>query len=147
MRALVQRVSEAYVTVNGATVGRIGRGLLVFLGVGSSDTRANADYLSRKIANLRVFPGDDGKMDRSILDVGGSLLIVSQFTLYGDTRKGNRPSYTAAARPEIAKDLYNFFCESCRAAGLTVETGLFQEHMEVSLVNDGPVTLLLHSEP
>lgn len=155
MRALIQRVSEAQVTVDGSVVGRIGPGLLVFVGIAKGDTQAQATQLGRKVINCRVFPDDDPsngdeaskkKMDRSVLDLGLSLLIVSQFTLYGDTRKGNRPSYSDAARPDVAKELYDFFCEFCRSSGLTVQTGVFQAHMEVTLINDGPVTLMFHSE-
>jgi D-tyrosyl-tRNA(Tyr) deacylase len=147
MRALVQRVSQAKVVVDGVTSGEIGAGLLVFVGVGRQDGEDQAIYLSRKIANLRIFPNDEGKMDRSVMDIAGEVLIVSQFTLYGDTRKGNRPSYAEAASPEHARKLYEFFTEACRNIGLSAKTGVFQAHMEVSLLNDGPVTLLLHSEP
>jgi D-tyrosyl-tRNA(Tyr) deacylase len=145
MRAVIQRVSEAKVSVGGTTVGEIGPGLLVFLGVGNRDTETQASQLARKILNLRIFPGNDGRINRSVLDTGGSLLIVSQFTLYGDTRKGNRPSYSDAAPLETAKPLYDFFVETCRGLGINVQAGIFQAHMQVSLTNDGPVTLLFDS--
>jgi len=145
MRAVVQRVSRAKVTVNGWTAGEIGMGLLVLLGVGSDDTDADAIYLAEKISGLRVFEDADGKMNRSVLDVGGSVLAVSQFTLYGDVRRGKRPSFDAAAPREPARQLYEFFVERIRAAGLRCETGRFQEMMQVELVNEGPVTILLDS--
>src|SRR5580698_371010 len=145
MRAVVQRVSRAQVTVNGEIAGEIGEGLLVLLGVGRDDTKADATYLAEKIAGLRVFEDAQGKMNRSVLDAGGSVLVVSQFTLYGDVRKGKRPSFDAAAAPEKARQLYQFFVEQVRAAGLRCETGRFQETMTVELVNEGPVTILLDS--
>jgi D-aminoacyl-tRNA deacylase len=145
MRAVVQRVSRAQVTVNGEVSGEIGLGLLVLLGVGRDDTEADAIYLSEKICGLRVFEDAQGKMNRSVLDVGGSVLAVSQFTLYGDVRRGKRPSFDAAAPPEKARQLYEFFVEQIRASGLRCETGRFQEMMKVELVNEGPVTILLDS--
>jgi D-tyrosyl-tRNA(Tyr) deacylase len=145
MRAVVQRVSRAKVTVNEWTSGEIGHGLLVLLGVGHEDTEADASYLAEKIAGLRIFEDDDGKMNRSVGDVGGSVLVVSQFTLYGDVRRGKRPSFDAAAPPEQARRLYEFFVERVQAAGLRCETGRFQEMMQVELVNEGPVTILLDS--
>jgi len=145
MRAVVQRVSRAQVTVNGEITGQIGLGLLVLLGIGRDDTEADAIYLSEKIAGLRVFEDPEGKMNRSVQDVGGSVLAVSQFTLYGDVRRGKRPSFDAAAPPEKARLLYEFFVEQIRAAGLRCETGRFQEMMQVELVNEGPVTILLDS--
>jgi D-tyrosyl-tRNA(Tyr) deacylase len=145
MRAVVQRVSFAQVTVNEEIAGQIGLGLLVLLGVGRDDTEADATYLAGKIAGLRVFEDDQGKMNRSVLDVGGSVLAVSQFTLYGDARKGKRPSFDAAAPPEKARQLYEFFVEQIRAAGLRCQTGRFQETMKVELANEGPVTILLDS--
>ena len=145
MRAVVQRVSRAKVTVNEATIGEIGLGLLVLLGVGHSDTEADATYLVEKIAGLRVFEDQDGKMNRSVQDVGGSVLAVSQFTLYGDVRRGKRPSFEAAAPPEHARQLYDFFVGRIQALGLRCETGRFQEMMRVELVNEGPVTILLDS--
>ena len=145
MRAVVQRVSRARVTVNGETTGEIGLGLLVLLGVGSGDTRAAADYLVEKTIGLRIFEDAGGKMNLSVAEVGGALLVVSQFTLYGDARRGRRPSFDAAALPEQARELYEYFVEKVRAAGLRAETGRFQEMMQVELVNEGPVTILLDS--
>jgi D-tyrosyl-tRNA(Tyr) deacylase len=145
MRAVVQRVSRAQVTVNGEITGQIGLGLLVLLGVGRDDTEEDAIYLSEKVAGLRVFEDAGGKMNRSVQEVGGSVLAVSQFTLCGDVRRGKRPSFDAAARPEKARQLYEFFVEQIRAAGLRCETGRFQEVMKVELVNEGPVTILLDS--
>ena len=145
MRAVVQRVSRAKVSVGGETTGEIGRGLLVLLGVGHEDIEADAAYLAEKITGLRIFEDSDGKMNRSVQDVGGSVLAVSQFTLYGDVRRGKRPSFDAAAPPEQARRLYELFVDRIRAAGLRCETGRFQEMMQVELVNDGPVTILLDS--
>jgi D-aminoacyl-tRNA deacylase len=145
MRAVVQRVSRAEVTVNGEIAGEIGEGLLVLLGVGRDDTEADATYLAEKIVGLRVFEDGEGKMNRSVQDVGGSVLAVSQFTLYGDVRRGKRPSFDGAAPPEKARQLYEFFVGQIRAAGLSCETGRFQEMMKVELVNKGPVTILLDS--
>ena len=145
MRAVVQRVSRAKVTVNEQISGEIGLGLLVLLGVGQEDTEADATYLSEKIAGLRIFEDEHGKMNRSVQDVGGSVLAVSQFTLYGDVRRGKRPSFDAAAPPDHARRLYEFFVERIRAAGVRCETGRFQEMMQVELVNEGPVTILLDS--
>jgi D-aminoacyl-tRNA deacylase len=146
MRTVVQRVSRAKVTVNGEVTGEIGPGLLVLLGVGVEDTEADASSLAEKVCGLRIFEDDQGKMNRSVADVGGSVLAVSQFTLYGDVRRGKRPSFDAAARPEKARQLYEFFVERVRAAGLRCGTGRFQEMMQVELVNEGPVTILLDSE-
>jgi len=146
MRAVVQRVSRAKVTVAGEITGDIGQGLLVLLGVGHEDTEAGAEYLADKIVGLRIFEDDAGKMNRSLAEVGGAVLAVSQFTLYGDVRKGKRPSFDDVARPEIARTLYERFVSRVRASGLRCETGRFQEMMEVELVNDGPVTILLDSE-
>ncbi len=145
MRAVVQRVSRAKVTVNEQISGEIGLGLLVLLGVGQEDTEADATYLSEKIAGLRIFEDEHGKMNRSVQDVGGSVLAVSQFTLYGDVRRGKRPSFDAAAPPDHARRLYEFFVERIRAVGLRCKTGRFQEMMQVELVNEGPVTILLDS--
>lgn len=145
MRAVVQRVSRAKVTVNEWTSGEIGMGLLVLLGVGHEDTEADATYLAEKIAGLRIFEDHDGKMNRSVQDIGGSVLAVSQFTLYGDVRRGKRPSFDGAAPPEHARRLYEFFVGCIQAAGLRCETGRFQEMMQVELVNEGPVTILLDS--
>jgi len=145
MRAVVQRVSRAQVAVSGEIAGQIGLGLLVLLGVERDDTQADAIYLAEKIAGLRIFDDDQGKMNRSLQDVGGSVLAVSQFTLYGDVRRGKRPSFDAAAPPEKARQLYEFFVEQIRAAGLRCATGRFQEMMKVELVNEGPLTILLDS--
>ena len=150
MRAVVQRVSRAKVTINdrinnGWTSGEIGLGLLVLLGVGHEDSETDATYLAEKIAGLRIFEDVDGKMNRSVQDLGGSVLVVSQFTLYGDVRRGKRPSFDAAAPPEHARRLYEFFVERIRASGLRCETGRFQEMMQIELVNEGPVTILLDS--
>ena len=145
MRAVVQRVSRARVNVNQQVTGEIALGLLVLLGVGREDAEADAVYLAEKISGLRIFEDVDGKMNRSLLDVGGSVLAVSQFTLYGDVRRGKRPSFDAAAPPDQARRLYEFFVERIRAAGLRCETGRFQEMMQVELVNEGPVTILLDS--
>ena len=145
MRAVVQRVSRARVTVNGETTGEIGLGLLVLLGVGAGDTRADADYLVEKTIGLRIFEDAGGKMNLSVAEVGGALLVVSQFTLYGDARRGKRPSFDGAAPPEQARELYEYFVEKVRASGVRLETGRFQETMQVELVNEGPVTILLDS--
>lgn len=145
MRAVVQRVSRAKVTVNDETTGEIGLGLLVLLGVGMGDAQADADYLVEKIMGLRIFDDADGKMNLSVTDTGGDLLVVSQFTLYGDVRRGKRPSFDAAAPPQQARELYEYFVERIRSAGLRCETGRFQETMKVDLVNEGPVTILLDS--
>ena len=143
MRAVIQRVAQAQVNVGDEIVGRIGPGLCVFLGVGKGDTETNAAALADKIKNLRIFEDAQGKMNLSIGDCGGELLIVSQFTLYGDCRKGNRPSFTDAAGPAHAEKLYEHFCERLRSGGLPVANGQFQAHMQVTLVNDGPVTFVL----
>lgn len=145
MRAVVQRVSHASVTVEGRVVGEIGPGLLVLLGVSIRDAEADAGYLADKVAGLRIFEDADGKMNRSVLDVGGAVLVVSQFTLFGDVRRGKRPSFDEAARPEHARELWEFFVAQIRQRGLCCETGQFQAKMSVSLVNDGPVTILLDS--
>jgi len=145
MRAVVERVSRAKVTVNGWISGEIGMGLLVLLGVGQEDTDTDANYLAEKIVGLRIFEDHDGKMNRSVQEVGGSVLAVSQFTLYGDVRRGKRPSFDAAAPPEHARRLYELFVERIGEAGLRCETGRFQEMMQVELVNEGPVTILLDS--
>jgi D-tyrosyl-tRNA(Tyr) deacylase len=143
VRAVIQTVAQARVTVGETLVGEIGPGLCIFLGVGKDDTDTNATALADKIKSLRIFEDAQGKMNRSILDRRGELLIVSQFTLYGDCRKGNRPSFTDAATPAEAERLYQFFSARLRAAGLRVANGQFQAHMEVALVNDGPVTFVL----
>lgn len=146
MRAVVQRVEKARVTVEGRVVGEIGGGLLVLLGVSKSDRETDADHLVEKITGLRIFEDEQGKMNRSVAEVSGSILIVSQFTLYGDVRRGKRPSFDEAARPEEARRLYEYAVKKIRDAGLRCETGEFQAMMKVSLVNDGPVTILLDSE-
>jgi D-tyrosyl-tRNA(Tyr) deacylase len=143
MRLLLQRVSEASVTVDGNTVGSIRTGLLILAGMSRADTQSEVDYLSDKVLGLRIFPDDAGKMNRNIVDAGGSLLIVSQFTLYGDCRKGRRPSFDEAAAPEQAQALYNYLVEKLRAGPVPVQTGIFQAMMEVHLVNQGPVTILM----
>ncbi len=145
MRAVLQRVTQARVEVDGAVTGEIGPGLLVLLGAAKSDTSADADFLAEKIANLRIFADQAGKMNRSVLDAGGALLVVSQFTLYGDSRKGRRPSFDLAAPAEQARALYEHFLTAARRTGLQVETGVFQADMAVSLTNDGPVTLIVES--
>jgi D-tyrosyl-tRNA(Tyr) deacylase len=146
MRAVVQRVDRASVKVDDEITGEIDRGLLVLLGVAQDDAESDADYLAEKIAGLRIFEDDAGKMNLSVMDIAGAVLAVSQFTLYGDVRRGKRPSFDAAARPERARELYEYFVNRIRAAGLRCETGRFQAMMEVSLVNSGPVTILVDSK-
>ena len=146
MRAVVQRVSRARVTIEGKVTGEIGPGLVVLLGVGREDNSAAASYLADKVTNLRIFEDDQGKMNRSLLETGGSALVVSQFTLYGDARGQRRPSFLRAAPPEQANALYNEFVEALRGQGVKVETGVFQAMMSVELVNEGPVTILMDSE-
>jgi len=146
MRAVVQRVSRASVKVNGEFIGQISEGLLVLLGVAQEDVESDADYLAAKIAGLRIFEDREGKMNRSVAEIGGAVLAVSQFTLFGDVRRGKRPSFDAAARPQRAQALYDHFVARLRALGLPCETGRFQEMMEVELVNQGPVTILLDSK-
>ena len=143
MRAILQRVQQASVDVEGARVGEIGAGLLVLLGVTKTDTSNEVSYMVEKILNLRIFSDEAGKMNRSVLDTGGSLLVVSQFTLYGDTRKGRRPSFDQAAPAEQARAFYEEFVATARLSGIRVETGIFQAHMQVALINDGPVTLIV----
>lgn len=145
MRAVVQRVSRASVTVSGEVVGKIGRGFLVLLGVAADDSAEDATYLASKVAGLRVFEDAEGKMNLGLAEVGGKMLVVSQFTLLGDCRKGKRPSFIQAARPEEADALYRTFVAAVAGQGIAVETGRFQTHMDVELVNDGPVTLLVDS--
>lgn len=145
MRAVIQRVTTASVEVSGAVVGEIATGLLVLLGIARDDTNTDADYLAEKSVNLRIFDDDDGKMNRSLLETGFAMLVVSQFTLYGDVRRGRRPSYSNAAEPEKANELYEYFVERVRSLGVKVETGVFQATMKVSLTNDGPVTVLSDS--
>jgi D-tyrosyl-tRNA(Tyr) deacylase len=146
MRAVVQRVKRASVRVGGRTVGEIGKGLLVFLGVGHGDSEKEGDFLANKIAHLRIFGDEQGLMNRSVIELEGEALVVSQFTLWGDCQKGRRPSFTRAAPPEKARPLYEDFIQHLREKGLKVSTGEFQEVMEVDLVNDGPVTMLLDTE-
>jgi D-tyrosyl-tRNA(Tyr) deacylase len=145
MRAVVQRVSRASVRVDGEVTGAISRGLLVLVGVGRDDTEKDAEYLLDKVLGLRIFPDADGKMNRSVEESGGGLLVISQFTLFGDVRRGRRPSFDAAAGPVEAKALYEYFVQSARRRGLETGAGVFQAHMDVELVNDGPVTILLDS--
>lgn len=147
MRAVVQRVAAATVVVDGETVGEIGAGLCVLLGVADTDDEAAADRLAGRIARLRVFENDHGKFDRSLLDTGGAALVVSQFTLIADTAKGNRPSFSHAAQPELAEQLYWRFCAALRELGVPVQTGVFGARMAIELVNDGPVTIVLDLEP
>jgi D-tyrosyl-tRNA(Tyr) deacylase len=145
LRAVVQRVSSAEVRVEGRSVGRIGPGLLVLLGVGQGDAETDADYLADKVVNLRVFPDDAGQMNRSLAETGGAALVVSQFTLYGDVRRGRRPGFSDAAPPELAERLYARFVARVREAGVPTEQGVFRAMMDVELINQGPVTLLLDS--
>lgn len=147
MRALVQRVSSARVTVEGRVSGEIGRGLLVLLGAAAGDGAAEADHLARKVAVLRVFADDEGKMNRDVREAGGGVLAVPQFTLYGDARRGRRPDFVRAARPEFAEPLFERFCATLASEGVPVARGVFRAHMEVALVNDGPVTLMLEADP
>ena len=146
MRAVVQRVTEARVEVDGQVTGAIGPGLLVLLGIAKSDTRADAQYLADKILGLRIFADQAGKMNLDVVEAGGSVLIVSQFTLYGDVRKGRRPGFDRAAEPEMARRLYEYYVEAVRSRNVPVQTGVFQARMSVQLINDGPVTILLDSE-
>ena len=145
MRAVIQRVKSASVTVEGKVVSEIHKGLLIFLGVAQEDTPADVDYMASKIANLRIFEDDEGRMNLSILDIGGEALVVSQFTLYGDCRKGRRPSFIHAARPEKADPLYQAFMDEISQLGVPVKAGIFQVMMDVELINDGPVTMMLDS--
>jgi D-tyrosyl-tRNA(Tyr) deacylase len=146
LRFVIQRVTRASVTVDGTIEARIEKGLLVLVGIASGDGRAQADYVADKLVNLRIFNDNEGKMNRSAIDTGASILLVSQFTLYGDCRKGRRPSFDAAAPPAIARDLYEYVVKTVRDKGLPTQSGVFQAHMEVELVNDGPVTLILESQ-
>ena len=143
MKLVVQRVKNAKVEVEGKTVGSINQGFLVLLGVTHTDTKAEADYLVKKLCNLRIFEDDNGKMNLGLKDVGGELLIVSQFTLYADCSQGNRPSFINAAKPDVANELYEYFCEKCKEQNIKVEKGIFGAVMKVSLLNDGPVTIIL----
>ena len=145
MRVVLQRVKEAHVDVAGSTVGSIAAGLVILLGVTTADRQEDADYLTEKIVNLRIFPDDAHRMNRSLLDVGGALLVVSQFTLYGDCQKGRRPSFDQAAPSEQARGLYEYFVQTLRSRNIMVQTGVFQAEMEIHLINDGPVTFVLDS--
>jgi len=145
MRAVIQRVTEAKVEVDGKIIGQVGRGLLVYLGVGKEDTEADAQFMAEKLANLRIFSDEAGKMNRSVIDIGGGVLLVSQFTLYGDCRKGRRPGFDAAGEPSIAERLYEKVGELIAAEDIPVEKGSFGAHMHVTSINDGPVTFLLDS--
>ena len=146
MRAVIQRVKSSSVTVNKKQISQIGPGLLVLLGVSRADESSDAEYLSDKVANLRIFEDSDGKMNRSLIDIGGEILVVSQFTLYGDCSKGRRPSFINAAPPEKAERLYEYFSEQMRKKGIPVQNGQFKAMMDVSLINDGPVTLIVESK-
>jgi D-aminoacyl-tRNA deacylase len=146
MRIVLQRVSRAHVEVAGETVGSIASGLVILLGVTHTDAREDADYLASKVIHLRIFPDDEGRMNRSLLDAGGALLVVSQFTLYGDCRKGRRPGFDQAAAPEHARGLYEYFVQRLQSSSVKVATGVFQADMEIHLVNDGPVTFVLDSK-
>ena len=146
MRAVVQRVDYANVKVKGKVVGEIDKGLLVFLGVGDSDNNSDLEYMVDKILGLRIFEDDLGKMNLSLKDINGEILVVSQFTLYGDVRRGKRPSFTSSAKPELAERLYEDFIEKCKEEGLKVETGIFGAHMDVEIKNNGPVTILIDSK-
>lgn len=143
MKLVIQRVKEANVKVDGNVVGNIEKGFLVLVGITHTDTKEKADYLAKKLCNLRVFEDDNGKMNLDIKAVSGKLLIVSQFTLYADCEHGNRPSFTEAGRPDMAEPLYEYFCQKCEEAGITVEKGIFGADMKVSLLNDGPVTIIM----
>ena len=146
MRGVVQRVKQADVSVDGNTVGSIGRGILLLLGVGVDDDESDADFVANKVVNLRIFEDQNGKMNRSLLDIDGDLLVVSQFTLLGDSRKGMRPSFIRAAKPDLADELYEYFVKKVAESIARVETGQFRAMMDVGLVNDGPVTILLDSK-
>ncbi len=143
MKIVVQRVKEAKVEVNNEIVGKIEKGFLVLIGITHTDTKENADYLVKKLCNLRVFSDDEGKMNKALKDIGGKLLLISQFTLYSNCLQGNRPSFIEAARPELANELYEYFCEECRKKDIEVEKGIFGADMQVTLLNDGPVTIII----
>ncbi|MBO6232904.1 MAG: D-tyrosyl-tRNA(Tyr) deacylase [Clostridia bacterium] len=143
MRVLIQRVKNASVTVEGKEISKINKGFLVFVGITHTDTEKEADYLVKKVTNLRVFEDENGKMNLSLKDVDGKLLVVSQFTLYGNCENGNRPSFTEAAKPDIANPLYEYFCSKCEQTGIEVQKGIFGADMKISLLNDGPVTIMI----
>ena len=143
MKIVVQRVKKADVKVDGKIVGKIDKGFMVLVGVTHTDTKENADYLAKKLCKLRVFEDENEKMNLSLKDVGGKLLLISQFTLYANTADGNRPSFIEAARPEQANEIYEYFCEKCKEQGIEIQKGIFGAHMEVSLINDGPVTIII----
>lgn len=146
MRACVQRVTRAKVEVDQQVVGEIARGVVVLLGVGEGDSMEDVHYMAKKISHLRIFPDKDGKMNRSLIDVNGAVLAISQFTLYADTRKGRRPSFIRAAKPDLGQELYERFVDALRDSGVTVSTGIFQTDMQIELVNDGPVTIMMDSQ-
>ena len=146
MRACVQRVTRAKVEVDQQVVGEIARGVVVLLGVGEGDSMEDVHYMAKKISHLRIFPDEDGKMNRSLIDVNGAVLAISQFTLYADTRKGRRPSFIRAAKPDLGQELYERFVDELRDSGVTVSTGIFQTDMQIELVNDGPVTIMMDSQ-
>ena len=146
MRACVQRVTRAKVEVDQQVVGEIARGVVVLLGVGEGDSMEDVHYMAKKISHLRIFPDEDGKMNRSLIDVNGAVLAISQFTLYADTRKGRRPSFIRAAKPDLGQELYERFVDALRDSGITVSTGIFQTDMQIELVNDGPVTIMMDSQ-
>ena len=143
MKIVVQRVKKADVKVDGEIVGKIDKGFMVLVGVTHTDTKENADYLAKKLCKLRVFEDENEKMNLSLKDVGGKLLLISPFTLYADTTDGNRPSFIEAAKPEQANEIYEYFCDKCKEQGIEVQKGIFGAHMEVSLINDGPVTIII----
>ena len=146
MKAVIQRVKKSSVSVDGKTIGKIDKGLMILLGIAKDDSEEDAMYLSEKIPNLRIFEDTEGKMNLSLVETGGDILVISQFTLIGDTRKGRRPSYTGAARPELANRLYEYFISLLKLKGIKTESGQFQAKMDVSLINDGPVTLIVESK-
>lgn len=147
MRALIQRVLKGKVTVHNNIIGEISKGFVIFLGVGENDSQQDCENLAEKIANIRIFSNEQGKFDKSILDINGQALVVSQFTLYADTRKGRRPDFTHAAKPEIAEKLYNYFVQCLKNKGIDTKTGMFAAEMKVELINDGPVTIWLDTKP
>lgn len=143
MKTVIQRVSEASVTIDGQVTGKIGKGFMLLIGIGAEDTKEQADWIAQKIANMRIFEDEEERMNLSLKDVGGEILAISQFTLYADCRKGNRPNFLGAGKPEMSEPLYEYLCEALRGHGIHVETGVFGADMKVALVNDGPVTIVL----